>query len=166
MPVPMPYDREAAVAYAHQWAYGRNPVYLDFSPMGGDCTNFASQCIFAGSGVMNYKPLYGWFYRTGNHRTPSWTGVDQLYNFLTSNKGPGPFGAESTIRQIMPGDVVQLAIGSDVPYHHSPVIVRIDGEPTLGSIYIAAHSFDCDTRPLSSYAIWKIRYIHIEGVRK
>ena len=34
------YDREKAVAYAHKWAYGRNPAYGDFSEMGGDCTNF------------------------------------------------------------------------------------------------------------------------------
>ncbi len=28
------YDREKAVAYAHKWAYGRNPAYGDFSEMG------------------------------------------------------------------------------------------------------------------------------------
>lgn len=42
------YDREKAVAYAHKWAYGRNPAYADFSAMGGDCTNFLSQCLHAG----------------------------------------------------------------------------------------------------------------------
>lgn len=162
---PLFYDREAAVAYAHRWAYGRNPAYLDFSTLGGDCTNYASQCIFAGAGVMNYTPLYGWFYRSANNRTPSWTGVKFLYNFLTTNTGPGPFGMETTIRQMQPGDVVQLAIGPNVEYHHTPVIVRIDGEPTLESVYVSAHSFDCDCRPLSSYQIWKIRYIHIDGVR-
>ena len=45
------YDRKAAVLYAHQWAYGRNPAYYDYEELGGDCTNFASQCIFAGSGA-------------------------------------------------------------------------------------------------------------------
>ena len=42
-----PYDREAAVLYAHQWAYGRNPLFYDYELLGGDCTNFASQCIYA-----------------------------------------------------------------------------------------------------------------------
>ena len=51
-----PYDREAAVLYAHQWAYGRNPLFYDYEHLGGDCTNFASQCIYAGSGVMNFTP--------------------------------------------------------------------------------------------------------------
>ena len=26
----IPYDRRAAVAYAHQWAYGRNPDFYDY----------------------------------------------------------------------------------------------------------------------------------------
>ena len=52
----MEYNRANAVAYAKKWAYGRNPKYYDFSDLGGDCTNFASQCIYAGSGVMNYTP--------------------------------------------------------------------------------------------------------------
>ncbi len=59
----IPYDRRAAVAYAHQWAYGRNPDFYDYEEIGGDCTNFASQCLYAGTGVMNFDPVYGWFYR-------------------------------------------------------------------------------------------------------
>ena len=59
----IPYDRRAAVAYAHQWAYGRNPDFYDYEEIGGDCTNFASQCLYAGTGVMNFDPIYGWFYR-------------------------------------------------------------------------------------------------------
>lgn len=36
------YQREKAVAYAHQWAYGRNPAYINFNGIGGDCTNVGS----------------------------------------------------------------------------------------------------------------------------
>ena len=39
------YDRNAVVLYAHQWAYGRNPAFYDYEHLGGDCTNFASQCV-------------------------------------------------------------------------------------------------------------------------
>ena len=42
----LPYNRRAAVAYAHKWAYSRNPAFYDFSEIGGDCTNFASQCRY------------------------------------------------------------------------------------------------------------------------
>ena len=53
------YDRAKAVAYAERWALSRNPRYYDFEDIGGDCTNFASQCIYAGAGVMNWTPVTG-----------------------------------------------------------------------------------------------------------
>ena len=165
MPELLPYNREAAVAYAHTWAYRRNPADFDFSGIGGDCTNFASQCIYAGAGVMNFTPLYGWFYRTANDRTPSWTGVQYLYDFLTRNLGAGPFATEVSLSQLEPGDVVQLAIDREDRYQHTPVVVRIDGEPSLTNVLVAAHSNDVDYRPLSTYNIRKIRCLHIEGVR-
>lgn len=165
MPELLPYNREAAVAYAHTWAYRRNPAYFDFSGIGGDCTNFASQCIYSGAGVMNFTPLYGWFYRTANDRTPSWTGVQYLYDFLTRNLGAGPFATEVSLSQLEPGDVVQLAIDREDRYQHTPVVVRIDGEPSLTNVLVAAHSNDVDYRPLSTYNIRKIRCLHIEGVR-
>ena len=30
----LPYDRAAAVAYAHRWAHGRNPTYYSFDALG------------------------------------------------------------------------------------------------------------------------------------
>ena len=54
----LPYNRRAAGASAHKWAYGRNPAFYDFSEIGGDCTNFASQCLYAGTGIMNFTPDY------------------------------------------------------------------------------------------------------------
>ncbi len=158
------YDRAAAVAYAHKWAYYRNPAFYDFQQIGGDCTNFASQCLFAGSGIMNYTPVYGWYYRSLRDRAPAWTGVGYFYNFLVRNSGIGPYGTDADISQIEPGDFVQLAT-TNPDYHHTPVIVRIEGRPSLNTIYVAAHSSDADDRPLSSYPMHKLRFIHIEGVR-
>ena len=102
------YDEAAAVAYAKRWAMSRNPAYLDFHGLGGDCTNFVSQCLYAGAGIMNRTPVYGWYYLTGNNRTASWTGVEYLYRFLTANKGAGPYAQEVSQDQAGPGDVVQL----------------------------------------------------------
>ena len=76
MPTLQPYNRQAAVAYAHRWAFGRNPAYSNFDGMGGDCTNFASQCLYAGTGIMNFTPTYGWYYLSLNDRAPAWTGVE------------------------------------------------------------------------------------------
>ena len=129
-----PYDREAAVAYAHEWAYRRNPKYLDFENIGGDCTNFASQCLYAGSGVQNYTPVYGWYYISPSRRSASWTGVQYFYNFLTGNQGVGPFGREVSIDNVEPGDFVSAG---DSPGTISPYAGHCRGRRTAGA---AKHS--------------------------
>ena len=158
------YDREAAVAYAHQWAMKRNPQYADFEKMGGDCTNFASQVLFAGGRVMNQTPTFGWYYFGLGNRAPAWTGVQYLYNFLLKNQGLGPFGHEVSVQDARPGDLAQLAFKPGV-FSHSPVIVSTGSQPSLRNIQIAAHSIDSDNRPLSSYQCVGIRFIHIDGFR-
>ncbi|MCH5147194.1 MAG: amidase domain-containing protein [Clostridiales bacterium] len=155
------YNRENAVAYAKKWAFGRNPAYYNFNLIGGDCTNFASQCIYAGAEVMNFTPVTGWYYRSVNDRSPSWTGVEYLYNFLTANEGVGPFAKEAPLSELEPGDIVQLGTSTG-DYYHSPVVVAIRN----GMIFVAAHTNDAFNRPLSSYNFAKARGIHILGVRK
>ncbi len=158
------YNRKKAIDYAHQWAFGRNPRYLNFDSYGGDCTNFASQCIFAGSDMMNYKPVFGWYYNSGADRAPSWSGVQFLYNFLVKNSGVGPFAKDVPMREARPGDIVQISFDGR-HFAHSPVVVSIGPNPNPDNILVVAHTFDADNRPLSSYTYEKLRFIHIEGVR-
>ncbi|ADZ83128.1 amidase domain-containing protein [Cellulosilyticum lentocellum] len=160
----LPYNATAAIAYAKRWSLLRNPMYLDFTQLGGDCTNFISQCLYAGSHIMNYTPITGWYYRNANDRSASWTGVNFLHKFLTTNKGSGPFGRDVTLNEIVPGDVIQF--GNDINgYHHSLLVLETTPDPTYDQILIATHSYDAINRPLSSYEFTKIRFIHIEGVR-
>ena len=154
-----PYDREAAVAYARKWALGRNPAYYDFERLGGDCTNFASQCIYAGAGTMNFTQTFGWYYRSAYDRTPSWSGVEYLYNFLVNNKSVGPYAHIVSQSGAMPGDIVQLG-RENGDFYHSPVIVA-----TTPTILVAAHTYDALDRPLSSYVYDVARFLHIDGVR-
>ena len=166
MPVRLaPYDRKAAVLYAHRWAYGRNPQYYDFEDLGGDCTNFASQCLYAGTGVMNFTPTFGWYYNSLSSRAPAWSGVPYFYNFLTQREGgPGPVGDSCSLRQLRPGDFVQLCLAGEV-YSHNPVVVAVSDPPDPAGILVAAHSQDTDYRPLNTYPAKKVRFIHILGVR-
>jgi hypothetical protein len=156
----VPYDRSTAVAYARRWAMGRNAAYYDFEKLGGDCTNFASQCLFAGAGIMNYTPVTGWFYRSAADRTASWTGVEYLYRFLVNNRSVGPRAVEVPREEVLPGDLVQLGDGSG-EYYHCPVITAV-----YPAILVAAHSFDALDRPLDSYVYERVRFLHIEGVGK
>ena len=153
------YNRQWVVNYARVWAYSRNPRFYDFSDLGGDCTNFASQCIFAGAGVMNYTPEVGWFYIDANDRSPSWTGVEFLYDFLVNNLSVGPYGREVSADEVLPGDVVQLA-DFDGDFYHTLVIVA-----TMPQILVAAHSRNVLNKPLEDYNFDSARFIHIEGVR-
>ncbi len=155
-----PYDRQAALAYAAEWAFKRNPRYLNFDNLGGDCTNYTSQCIYAGSGVMNHTKVLGWYYYSASNRAPAWTGVQYLYNFIVNNKGAGPYAAEVSRDQIEPGDFIQL--GNEWGgFYHSPFVVGVD----QNDIYVAAHTDDAYMRPLSTYQYARIRFIKILGVR-
>lgn len=154
------YDRNKVYEYAKKWAFKRNPSFYDFSAIGGDCTNYASQCIFAGAGVMNFTPTFGWYYRNLNDRSPSWTGVEFLYNFLVNNENEGPFAEEVELNGLEIGDVVQLGRATG-DFYHSPVVVGF----SRGQILVSAHSYDAFNKPLNSYVFEKARGIHILGVR-
>ena len=150
----MAYNREMAVAYAHTWAFKRNPGYLDFSLMGGDCTNFISQCLLAGGQAMNYQKDIGWYYNSAGDRAPAWTGVQYLYNFLLRKKGVGPTAKETGINELEIGDIVQLSFNG-YSFSHSLLVVKIDRPVTLDRILIATHTDDSDYRPLSTYYAMK-----------
>ena len=76
MLISFPYDRGHANAYARRWALSRNPLFPNYTGIGGDCTNFVSQCVYAGCCVMNYTPTFGWYYLSQTDRAPAWTGVE------------------------------------------------------------------------------------------
>jgi len=163
----VPYDRRAAVAYAHRWAYSRNPRYYDYEDIGGDCTNFASQCLYAGSKVMNFTPTFGWYYIDANNKAPAWTGVPYFYNFLTrQERSIGPFGVETEMQLMIPGDFVQVRFENREVFSHTPVIVSVGDPPTLSNILVAAHSVDADWRPVDTYPFQEIRFLHVLGVAK
>ena len=149
-----------------QWAYGRNPRYYDYELLGGDCTNFASQCLYAGSRIMDYTPTYGWYYIDANRKAPAWTGVVYLFNYLTRDRAAvGPAARDTSIFEMLPGDVIQLSFDG-IRWAHSPVVVAV-GEPRrYDNVLVAAHSYDADYRPLSSYEFANARFLHVFGVYK
>ncbi len=155
----IPFDRASTVAYARRWALDRNPKYYDFEHIGGDCTNFASQCIYAGAKVMNFTPTFGWYYRALSDRTPAWSGVKYLYDFLINNKNAGPYGHTVAQWEAEPGDIIQLG-RKNGHFYHTSVVTEIS--PV---ILVCAHSYDAKDRPLDSYEYETARFLHLDGVR-
>ena len=155
----MIYNRDKSVEYAHEWAHSRNPKYYNFDKLGGDCTNFISQCLYAGCGAMNYTRDTGWYYNSLSDRAAAWSGVEFLHRFLTSNKGRGPYASELPLQFAQPGDIIQLSFNGE-KFGHSLLVVALQPK-----ILIAAHTDDCDNRPLDTYYFKLARLLHIEGVR-
>ena len=153
------YNRKKAIEYATKWAYKRNPKYYNFDNVGGDCTSFISQCIFAGAGVMNYKKYIGWYYNSESDRTASWSGVEFLYDFLIKNKGIGPKAIKTDISKVEIGDIIQLRLLEN-RFSHSLIIIDKQGN-NLDDIYIATHTEDAYYRRVSTYNFQDIRFLHI-----
>ena len=151
------YSRERAVNYARQWAFLRNPDYFDFSEIGGDCTNFTSQCLFAGIGVMNFAKDIGWYYISPSNRAPAWSGAEYFKRFLLTNRGEGPFGVAVPINQLEKGDFICLNNGNE--YYHTMIVTSIEN----GIPLVAAHSRDVYGISLSSYSYEKAKGVHILG---
>lgn len=157
------YDRDKVYNYAKKWAYARNPQYYNFDELGGDCTNFVSQCIYSGVNTMNYKKDLGWYYIDGNHKSPSWTGVEYLYNFLLNNDSIGPYGEETNRENLEIGDIVQLSFDGR-KYEHTTIIVNLNNI-LMNNIYVASHTYDVFNKAINLYKYQKIRFIHIVGCR-
>lgn len=154
-----PYHRAAAVRYAARWALSRNPAYADFTQLGGDCANFASQCLYAGAPVMNYARDTGWYYRSIANRSPAWSGVRFLHRFLLRVTGPGPVGQEVPLSALLPGDLIFLRSASRL--YHALIVISPASDPLT-----AAHTDDSWLRPLSSYGSVRAVPVHIAGARE
>lgn len=70
---------------------------------------------------------------------------------------------EVSPERIRPGDIVQLSFDG-AGWQHSPVVVAADRPRSYADILVAAHSFDADDRPLSTYEFVRARFLHIGGV--
>ena len=155
-----PYQRLRAVEYARKWALSRNPLFQNFAGIGGDCTSFGSQCLLAGSCVMNETPDYGWYFRAPGNYAPAWSGVEFLYRFLISNMESGPFGEEVPVTAAELGDIVQLGT-REGKFYHSLMLTGVSD----GVFTVCAHNNDALDRRLDSYMFERARFLHIDGVR-
>ncbi|HWP98005.1 MAG TPA: amidase domain-containing protein, partial [Syntrophomonadaceae bacterium] len=164
------YNHSAAALYAYQ--YGdemHSPPWGNYEPIGGDCTNFASQCIKDGGVPFDSKGTYTWYWYSDSNRSPSWTGVPELYNYLLNNNSSsssnyGVYAFLSSSVYINAGDIVQN-VGS-----HTMVIDALDydSEGWITEHYICQHSTTVQGRlshyPLSAKPpatrafIWITRY--------
>ena len=155
------YNRQKAVEYAFEWWNKRNPNFYDFDDLGGDCTNFVSQCLYFGGIEMNYSQQ-GWFYINLNNRAPSWTGVEDFFYFATTNNMlTGVKAKLCDIENMQIGDIVQLKLNGEDRFHHSLIVTKIDFPITPANLYLTSHTYDAINRPLENYFVENVRYLKV-----
>lgn len=104
---------------------------------------------------MNYRG-YGWYYQNANEKSPSWTGVEFLYNFLVNNKFEGPKGIMIEKNDLEIGDIIQLSFSNNI-FGHSLIVTKLEAS----NVYICAHTIDSKNRNLNTYKYEKARFIKI-----
>lgn len=138
------YNPSAVAAYADQYVYHGaqgnnvyenyyNSAYYNYNPLGGDCTNYTSQCIYAGGMPQVVCEPYGtsgWYYKTSSNRSATWTNQIHLRNWMSSNRGTLATATNSTVY-----------VGSPVIYNteHSTICV---GQNSSGVPIINSHNYD------------------------
>lgn len=145
----MAYNRMAAVNYAYRYALNHNKEFVYFplqENIGGDCTNFTSQCLLAGGAPMAYSPQ-PWYYKQlstppYHDNSISWSVAHSLYWLLKVNdeKGyPGPKGKEVYNKNLLElGDVIFLQDSSGLIFHSATITsFTANKEPLL-----TQHTFD------------------------
>lgn len=132
------YDRKKAVEYAERWWDDYNPKFRQFDV---DCTNYISQCLFAGGAPMKHSSdrAKGWWYRFESpvNWSFSWAVAHSLRLYLPTSQ-TGLQGKEvSSADQLQLGDVICYDFNGDGRWQHNTIVVDKDSS---GMPLVNAHT--------------------------
>ncbi|UQZ84044.1 Putative amidase domain protein [Paenibacillus konkukensis] len=161
------YNRIKAAEYADTWWDKANPDYIHFEV---DCSNFISQCLFAGGAPMNYtgKRDSGWWYKgryNGQEQwSYSWAVAHSLQRFLTAGR-VGLCAEEVPEASMLDlGDVISYDWDGNGRFQHSTIVTAKDAG---GMPLVNAHTTESFHRYWSyrDSVAWtektKYRFLHI-----
>ncbi|SDO66972.1 Putative amidase domain-containing protein [Paenibacillus sp. yr247] len=140
------YNRAKAAQYAETWWQTPNPKYEEFEV---DCTNFVSQCLFAGGAPMNYtgKRDLGWWYagKKGNQElwSFSWAVANTLQTFLSHSRKGLHGHAVNDPSELQPGDTISYDWDGDGRYQHNTIVIAKDAN---GMPLVNAHTYNSRNR--------------------
>jgi hypothetical protein len=162
------YDRVRALRYAELWWNGANP---SFPNLADDCTNFISQCLWAGQMPIRggSTRASGWWYQFGTkdpseNWSYSWTTSQALYLYLLHKVNASQV---KNARDLRIGDLVFYDWGGNGRYHHTSIVTDFDqqGDPLVNAHTDASyhrHYLYLDSRawtPTTKYA-----FVHLPDV--
>lgn len=147
------YNPRLAVQYAERYWNGYNPAFLHFSD---DCTNFISQCLWAGGMPMVFSksPAKGWWYRRQGRRhtwSHSWAVAQSLYNLLRHGGPSGKVTQVARAEDLSPGDVICYDFEGDGRFNHNVIVTGIN---QAGQPLVHAHTVN------SRFRHWEYRDSH------
>lgn len=169
------YSGSNGSTYAQRFAEMPVPSRFFYTVGGNDCTNFVSQCVWAGYGgyvhgndsttknnIANKVRMVPnvWHGGTGGGM-PNWESVESFWTYAKSTKTKGPKatpyndGARYTGLNpvdVRVGDVLQVREGGSGSYGHSVYVSKIEGYGPIwwDFIYVCQHSSDIKNRLASN----------------
>lgn len=162
------YRRDEAVAYAERWWNESNPAFERFEV---NCTNYVSQCLYAGRAPMNYtgRRESGWWYKGRDNGRElwsfSWAVADSLQRYLQRERGSGLRAeAVDSPDKLRLGDVVCYDWDGSGRFGHNTIVTAFtaDGAPLVNANTVSSRHRYWDYR--DSYA-WtsktRYRFFHI-----
>lgn len=140
------YDRNAAAAYARQWAKSNNPNYRTFPK---DCTNFISQALFAGGWTHT-----GWEFSRTENTTWYYAGLSQSYtwagahNHMLFHNSAGRSWVAEKFEWMIIGEPISVDFEGDGHVDHTVIITKVDANNNL---FVSYHSYHTLDQPLSYF---------------
>lgn len=137
-------DRYCGAAEESQYGFKYNKAYRNFNPEGGDCANFASQCLHEGG---KFKKTGGWNYNKGD-ASATWVNADKFKDYwVYSGKASVlAYGNYEKVYKasykLLPGDFVAYEKKGDVK--HISMVTNADSR---GYALVTCHNTDRNDVP-------------------
>ncbi|MCM1115130.1 MAG: amidase domain-containing protein [Clostridium sp.] len=173
------YNRDKAESYALTYALSPNSKYMNIESNGGNCTNFTSQCIYAGGIKHDKTGNYQWYYDSSTSRAPAWSDADLFRKYYKNNVGSssvkGLKASKCTFASTRKGDLVQKVVNGKAVHTmiiDAPICDSWGFDDTWKNkydVYICQNSTGKSSRqkhvPLSSKNIpaSNLEYVHIDS---
>ncbi len=162
------YSRSKAVTYAVKYALNYNPNYPDYNgATGGDCTNYISQCLYAG-GIKQHYGTYGsynsWYFKSDRDRSGSWTKASYFQKYIHGNNSKISATFPSSWYGVEEGDIIQIVPSNSAT--HSMIITGVvySSATTRSDLLICCHTSDKKNVSFNAnFSGREYAYYHIKG---
>jgi len=159
------YNRVKAVEYANIWWNSYNPRFKVFED---DCTNFVSQCLWAGGAPFSFgERSRGWWYK-GEGNTANWSfswAVAHSLRWYLANSNSGLRATEvANPRDLELGDVICYDFDGDGKWQHNSIVTAksLNGFPLVNAHTVNSRNRDWSYESSTSWTERiKYKFYHI-----